>query len=103
MKSKSLFWLLTTVLLITASPFTQAQQPAKVPRIGVLSTASPSSTGGTTLDAFRKGLDDLGYSEGKTIGIEYRYAERKLERLPALAAELVALKVAVIVTGGTAA
>lgn len=94
---------LAVVILLAVAVIADAQQPAKVPRIGVISTGSPSLTGATNLDAFRKGLDELGYVEGKTIGIEYRYAEGKLERLPTLAAEMVGLKVAVIVTGGTAA
>jgi putative ABC transport system substrate-binding protein len=99
---KILICLLATVLLTYVFP-TDAQQTAKIPLIGVMSTGSPSSTGVSGVDAFRKGLNDLGYVEGKTIRIEYRYAEGKLERLSALAAELVGLKVAVIVTSGTAA
>jgi putative ABC transport system substrate-binding protein len=74
-----------------------AQQPKKVPRIGFLSGVSPS-TNPARVEAFRQGLRDLGYVEGKNILIEYRFAEGKLDRLPALAAELVRLKVDVIVT-----
>jgi putative tryptophan/tyrosine transport system substrate-binding protein len=96
MSSKLLFWLLTTVLLITA-PFVQAQQPARIPRIGIL-FASSASVQSARIDAFRQRLRELGYVEGKNIVIEYRYAEGKLERLPDLAAELVGLKVDVIVT-----
>jgi putative ABC transport system substrate-binding protein len=76
----------------------EAQQAAKIVRIGFLSTnlaASPHLP-----EAFRQGLRDLGYVEGRNLVIEYRDAEGKPERLPALAAELVALKVDVIVTGG---
>ena len=98
MKSKALFSLLTTVLLITA-PVAQAQQPTKLPRIGYLSGNSPSSESART-KAFQQGLRELGYVEGKNIVIEYRYAEGKLDHLPVLAAELVRLKVDVIVTGG---
>jgi putative tryptophan/tyrosine transport system substrate-binding protein len=101
MKSKFLFWLLITVLLITAPP-AEAQQPAKVPRIGYLTGASPSTIS-SRIEAFRKGLQELGYVEGKNIIIEWRYAEGKLEHLPSLAAELVRLKVDVIVTGGPGA
>jgi putative ABC transport system substrate-binding protein len=76
-----------------------AQQPAKVPHIGYLSSASASSPANdSALDAFRQGLRDLGYVEGQNILIEYRYAEGKPEQLPDLAAELVRLKVDVIVT-----
>ena len=77
----------------------EAQQPKKVSQIGYLSTNSPS-TNPDRHEAFRQGLRELGYVEGKNIVIESRYAEGKLDRLPALAAELVRLKVDVIVTGG---
>ena len=80
----------------------EAQQPTKIPRIGYLAAASPSANA-ARIEAFRQGLRELGYVEGKNIVIEYRYAEGKLDRLPALAAELVRLKVDVIVTGGPAA
>ena len=74
----------------------QAQQAKKVPRIGLLSPFSPSATA-IWHQAFRQGLRDLGWVEGKSISIEYRYAEGKADRLPDLAAELVRLKVDVIV------
>ena len=80
----------------------EAQQPTKVPRIGYLSATTASTISDRT-EAFRQGLRELGYVEGKNIVIEWRYAEGKLDRLPALAAELVALKVDVIVTGGSGA
>jgi putative ABC transport system substrate-binding protein len=77
----------------------QAQQSAKRPRTGYLVlTASPTNP--LRANAFRQGLRELGYLEGKNIVIEYRYAELKPDRLSALAAELVRLKVDVIVTGG---
>ncbi len=80
----------------------EAQQPARIPRIGILG-ASSASFNLPRVEAFRQRLRELGYVEGKNIVIEYRYAEGKLERLPDLAAELVRLKVDVIVTvGGTA-
>ena len=77
----------------------QAQQPKKIPVIGRLGA---SSAGGEAarIEAFRHGLQELGYIEGKNIVIEWRHAEGKFDRLPALAAELVRLKVEVIVTGG---
>jgi putative ABC transport system substrate-binding protein len=77
----------------------QAQQPTKVPRIGHLHGAPLSATP-TRNEAFRQGLRELGYVEEKNIVIEWRSAEGKLDRLPALAAELVRLKVDVIVTTG---
>ena len=84
---------------LLAAPLVAEAQPAgKVPRIGFLQLnpgANPHLR-----DAFLQGLRDLGYVEGRNVVIEYRSAEGKLERLPALAAELVALKVDVIVTGG---
>jgi putative ABC transport system substrate-binding protein len=73
--------------------------PAKVPRIGFLSASSPNDSP-HLLDAFRQGLGELGYVEGQTIAIEYRFAEARPERLPGLAAELVRLKVDVIVVQG---
>jgi len=90
--------LLTTVLLSIA-PFLGAQQPTKIPRIGYL-TASSLSAQSARIEAFRQGLRELGYVEGKNIVIEFRYAEGKFDRLPELAAELVRLKVDVIVTAG---
>jgi putative ABC transport system substrate-binding protein len=85
--------------LLTAPLAAEAQQAAKIARIGYLVTnlaANPH-----WLEAFLQGLRDLGYVEGRNLVIEYRSAEGKLERLPALAAELVALKVDVIVAGST--
>src|SRR5262245_52160426 len=78
---------------------TQAQQPMKVPRIGFLGVP-PHSAISERIESFRQGLRELGYVEGKNIGIEWRYAEGKLDRLPALAAELVRLKTDIIVTAG---
>jgi len=77
-------------------------QPTKIPRIGYLSTDSPSTIA-VRIEAFRQGLHELGYVERKNIVIEWRFAEGKAERLAGLAAELVGLKVDVIVTSGPAA
>ena len=77
-----------------------AQQPKKIPRIGFLNALFPT-TNPARIEAFRQGLRDFGYVEGKNIIIEYRYAERKVDRLPSLAAELVRLKVDVIVTSAS--
>jgi putative ABC transport system substrate-binding protein len=77
-----------------------AQQPTKIPRIGYLIGPSLSTFTSARIEAFRQGLRELGYVEGKNIVIEWRSAEGKLDRLPALAAELVRVKVEVIVTNG---
>jgi putative ABC transport system substrate-binding protein len=98
MSGKILIWLLATVLLTTAS-LAAAQQPTKVPRIGYLGGTSPSANA-ARIEAFRQGLRELGYVEGRNMIIEWRHAEAKLDRLPALAAELVRLKVDILVTGG---
>jgi putative ABC transport system substrate-binding protein len=74
-------------------------QPTKVPRIGYLGGVSPS-TNAALIEAFRQGLRELGYVEGKNIVIEWRHHEGKVDRLPALAAELVRLKVDIIITVG---
>jgi len=88
--------------LLVAALSAEAQQAGKIPRIGFLGNSSPSSDA-IRIEAFRQGLRELGYVEGKNIVIEYRYAEGKLDRLPNLAAELVHLKVDVIVGRGTRA
>ena len=77
-----------------------AQQPGKIYRIGFLDPSTPSGMA-VLIDAFREELRKLGWIEGKNIAIEYRFAERKSERLPELAAELVRLKVDLIVVSGT--
>jgi putative tryptophan/tyrosine transport system substrate-binding protein len=87
------------VALLAAPLAAEAQQAGKVPRIGYLATNLAAAL--HLLEAFRQGLRDLGYVEGRNLVIEYRSAEGKPERLPALAAELVALKVDVIVAPGT--
>src|SRR5262245_3473081 len=93
-----------TVLTLSAMLFTlchsvEAQQPTKVSRIGYLT--GPTTDGQLDrIEAFRQGLRELGYVEGKDIVIEWRSAEGKLDRLPARAAELVRLKVDIIVTAG---
>src|SRR5215467_7264817 len=84
---------------LLATPLTAgAQQAGKIPRIGYVGLNSGANP--HLQEAFLQGLRDLGYVEGRNVVIEYRSAEGKPERLPALAAELVALKVDVIVTGG---
>jgi len=87
--------------LLAIAVTVEAQQPGKIPRIGFLTATSLSAVAART-EAFRQGLRELGYIEGKNIVIEWRWAEGKTERLHDLAAELVRLKVDVIVTGGPA-
>jgi putative ABC transport system substrate-binding protein len=82
-------------ILLAVGFLAEAQQPAKIIRIGYLSAGDPTSRG-YRIDAFRDGLKELGYIEGKNILIEYRFAQTDPERLPELARELVALKVDVI-------
>jgi putative ABC transport system substrate-binding protein len=89
--------LLIAVALVAFAVIAEAQQPKKVPRIGILWNAEIAPS---RVEAFRQGLRELGYVEGKNIFIEVRSAEGKLDRLPSLAAELVRLKVDVIVATG---
>jgi len=97
MKSKSLFWLLTTVWLITA-PLADAQQPKKVPLIGYLSNTDPARESARA-NAIRLALRERGQIEGQNFAIEFRYTDGNLDRLPELAAELVRLKVDRILKG----
>src|SRR6266581_3636492 len=85
--------------LVLAAPLTSftQPQPAKIPRIGYLQAVAPQNGTSPFLEDFRQGLRDLGYIEGKNIQLEVRWGEGKLERMPALAVELVQLKVDVIV------
>jgi len=95
-----LVWLLAIFFLAITS--VKAHPQEKLPRIGFLGATSPSTIS-ARVEAFRQGLRELGYVEGKSIFIEWRFAEGKADRLPALAAELVRLKVEVIVTGAPTA
>jgi putative tryptophan/tyrosine transport system substrate-binding protein len=99
-RRKSVTGFAICAMLLALSCFAEAQQPRKPARIGFLTTAS-ASTSAANLDAFREGLREFGYFEGKNIIIEYRWGEGKLDRLPALAAELVGLDVDIILTVGT--
>ena len=86
---------IVALVALFATPLAaDAQRAAKIARIGYLTT---NLAAGPALEGFRQGLRNLGYVEGRTVWIEYRAAEGKPERLPAFAAELVALKVDVIV------
>src|SRR5439155_5165140 len=96
-----------TVLTLCATLFAlclpaEAQQPTKIPRVGYLAANSLSDIS-ARIEAFRQGLRELGYVEGKNIVLEWRSSEGKFDRLPALAAELVRLKVDMIVTPGAPA
>ena len=97
---KKITTLVFGAMLLVLSFSAQAQQAVKVQRIGFLGATSPSVES-TRVEAFRQGLRELGYVEGKNVVIEWRSSEGKEDRLPALAAELVRLKVDVIVTGGS--
>ncbi len=89
-----------STLLLALSLSAEAQQPAKIPRIGFLLGSSPGSD--PRVEAFRQGLRELGHVEGKNIAVEYRFAEGQEDRLTKLVAELVSLKADIIVTDGTA-
>ena len=103
-RRQKLAGLITLALALTiCGAVAQAQQPAGIPRIGILSPIIRVLLISARVEAFRQRLRQLGYVEGKNIVIEYRYAEGKGERLPDLAAELVQLKVDVIVTTGPGA
>lgn len=98
--NKTLAWLIT--LFLVPLHLASAQQLTKVPHIGVLAAASRAFML-PRIDALQKGFRDLGYIEGKTIILEYRYADGKLDALPALASELIQLNVNVILTSATPA
>jgi putative tryptophan/tyrosine transport system substrate-binding protein len=100
---ENLKWLGLSVIafvFVVTGAVAQAQQPKKVPRIGYLSPLSPSSES-TRSEGIRLALRERGHIEGQNLAIEYRYASGKLDRLPELAAELVRLKVDIIVAAGT--
>src|SRR5262245_58005048 len=96
---KRLVWLVT-LLLLAIGTFAEAQQREKVFRIGYLDSGTAAGRA-VLVETFRRELTKLGWVEGKNITIEYRFAEQKLERLPELAADLVRLKVDLIVAQGT--
>src|SRR5882724_10783619 len=97
MRKAGVLSILFVTALLAVAVIADAQQAKKVPRIGFLGAAYPS-TNAARIEAFRQGLRALGYVEGKNIIIEWRWAEGKADRLPALAAELVRLKVDIIIT-----
>ncbi|HEY1374269.1 MAG TPA: ABC transporter substrate-binding protein [Candidatus Binatia bacterium] len=93
---------LAAVFIFGAAASAAAQQPAKVWKIGIL-VSNSRELNTVREEALRRGLSDLGYQEGKNIAIEYRYAEGQVDRLPALAAELVRAGVDIIISSGTRA
>jgi putative ABC transport system substrate-binding protein len=95
--------IVTLAFTIFAAPlWAEAQRPARSPQVGMLMPVAPADAA-TNIEAFRQGLRELGYVEGQNIAIEPRYSAGRDERLRDLAAELVGLKVDVIVTWGTPA
>jgi ABC-type uncharacterized transport system substrate-binding protein len=94
--------ILVAAMLLAVAVLAEAQQPTKIPRIGYFSAGSAASQA-SRLEIFKQGLRKLGYTEGKDVIVEQRYADGKLDRTGALAAEVVGLKFDVIVTGGPAA
>jgi len=100
MKRAAVPSILVAVVLLAVGVIAEAQQPTKVPRIGFVSGIGGPSNPGPNVVGFRQGLRDFGYIEGKNILVEYRYTEGKGDRNPSLVAELVQLKVDVLVVGG---
>jgi len=100
---KKIIFLVSCSVLSSSCPAVQAQQPTNIPRIGYVSGSGNPKTPGPQVEGFRQGLRDHGYVEGKNILVEYRYVERGLDRVPDLVAELVRLKVDVLVATFTVA
>src|SRR6266576_6230875 len=86
-----------TAMLLALCFFAEAQQPTKGPRIGFVSTSGVPNAPGRQIEAFRRGLRDLGYIEGQNILVEYRFVEGKMDRAAGLVADLIGLKVDVLV------
>ena len=101
MKTKITVLIFCAMLFALSVPV-EAQQPGKIPRIGFVSASGDANNPGSNVEAFRQGLRDLGYFHGKNILVEYRYAEGNQDRIPGLVAELVQLKVEVLVVGAQA-
>src|SRR6266702_4541257 len=99
MKKARLSSILIAVLMLAVAVMAEAQQPKKVSRIGYLSSFHPASESARS-EGIRLALRELGYIEGQNIATEYRYAEGKIDRARELAAELVRLKVDIIVVAG---
>jgi putative ABC transport system substrate-binding protein len=102
MKKGAVPSILVAVVMLAVAVMAEAQQPKKVPRLGYLSNVDPSLESARS-EGIRLALRELGYIEGQNIAIEYRYAEEKPDRYPELAADLVGLKVDIIVAAGGSA
>jgi len=100
---KNLFQLTLWALLFALCFSAHAQQPKNIPRIGFLSGSGDLNTPGFQVEAFRRGLTELGYIEGKNILVEYRYVEERVDRIPSLVAELMQLKVDIFISGNLVA
>jgi putative tryptophan/tyrosine transport system substrate-binding protein len=96
---KNIFYIALGAMIFALGVTVEAQQPKKAPRIGYLSRTGDSKNPGFQVEGFRQGLRDVGYIEGKNIRVEYRYIEGKSDSIPSLVAELVQLKVDVLVLG----
>jgi putative ABC transport system substrate-binding protein len=96
---RKIFCFALCALLVALGLSAEAQQPKKIPRIGYVRVVGAPSPPGPNVEAFRRGLRELGYVDGENIMIEFRYAEGKPDRIPSLVAELVQLKVDVLVSG----
>src|SRR4030095_3302623 len=97
-KTTKVFVLALNVLLLALCSFAEAQQPKKIPRIGYVSVSGDAKNPGRFVEAFRQGLRDIGYIEGKNIAVEYRYPGSQPELVPGFVAELVQLKVDILVS-----
>jgi putative tryptophan/tyrosine transport system substrate-binding protein len=101
--SRNMIVFVLCILILASTHLADAQQPTKIPRIGYVSGSGDPKTPGPLVEGFRRGLRDLGYTEGKNILVEYRYVDEGLDRVPGLVAELVQLKVDVLVATATVA
>src|SRR5215468_10271616 len=97
LRAPSSLLLAVGTFLFALCPSAQGQQPKKIPRVGYLAAGADPSTPSPFVEAFREGLRDLGYIEGKNILVEYRFIEGKMDRVSSLAAELLQLKVDIFV------
>jgi putative tryptophan/tyrosine transport system substrate-binding protein len=103
MKSAAVPSILVAVGMLAVAVMAEAQQPKKVPRLGYVTGGGDANNPGPNAEAFRQGLRDLRYIEGKNIFVEYRYGEGKQDRIPGLVAELVQRKVDVFISGSLTA